>query len=366
MAQPAISLIDLLAELELEVADESKNISAVLRKCIPFGRRAGAPELRAWALRELKGYETGSQLPPYRRFSAPVAIDGLNPSGPYEGLYLQIHSPVVKAIRHHLPQPFDLTFTIDEIEAMIATAEARGEDELKLGPRSVPLLIAHLNRQLPRYHQITRLYYSVPVSSVRGVIGQVRTALAEFIDELQTEVDASGAIPPPKRTREALQAWMPWAINIYAENITAALPFSGDIVNNGSKTTIKGNKTKIDNESGTVVAASAHVSAGTQQGLDIEKVKEFSDFVRGLLPQLALSGPDQEDLEAALVEVVAAATATATEPSEDQHGRFRKAIDRTKTAIRRAAPGFAEKAAIGAADDLLIHAIEAGVHSFGL
>ena len=351
-------LVDLLSDLEVDVTDESKPVSGILRKCITFARRAEAVQLREWALRELKGYEPEDPLPPYRALSAPVLIDGFTPRMQYTGQYLQLASPPLKPIRHHLDRTVDLRFSIDEIEATVARADASGA--LQLGPDNVAALIGFINlRVVPAYCQVTGLYWSVPVSVVQGIIGQVRTALIEFVDELQSEVDASGTAPSPAKTRAILAHTMPWII---AENaVVTTIHHVGDNVTDSSKTTIKNNRTKVSENSGTVVAASAHVQAGTQQGINSEKLNEFASFIRQLAPTLNLAQEDQTELESAVTEVESAAA----DPNA-QLGPIRRRIERVKSAIGKGGPGFAQKAALGAADEVLAHLAEEGLHALGM
>ncbi|MGW2770034.1 AbiTii domain-containing protein [Streptomyces sp. NPDC001275] len=61
-----------LDRLEGDVLDESRPLAPILRQVITLGGHAHSEPLRAWALRELQGYEgTDVPIPDYRRISAP-------------------------------------------------------------------------------------------------------------------------------------------------------------------------------------------------------------------------------------------------------------------------------------------------------
>ncbi len=351
-------LVDLLAQIEADVIDESKPVSGILRTCVLLARRAKAPRLREWALKELEGYSPDDSCPPYRTFISPMYIDGYNP---FSRFTKQVISPLSAAgmpMKDLLSEPVNLQHSIDAIEAMVKEPG----DSIMLSPGNVAMLLTYLNHGLPNGGGITACYWSLPRTDVQAVLGQVRTSVMKFVDELQAEIEDSGEQPSPEETDAVLDRTMPWILQVNVGEVTAVASGNytqGDAV--GEKNVIKSNKTKVSKNSGTVVAASVNVTAGTQQGLDPTKVKEFADFIRSLMPQLALAAPEQAELDSALTEAEAAASAPG-----DQRGRFEKAIDRVKAVFGKAAPGFAKAAAVGATDALVVHAIEAGMHSAGL
>lgn len=351
-------LVDLLAQIEADVIDESKPVSGILLSCVRLARHAKAPRLREWALKELEGYSPDDTFPPYRTFRSPMYLDGHNPFSSFTKQVLSPASMIGRPMKDLINEPVNLWQSVGAIEAMV---NEPGEF-IMVSPGNIGLLLTYLNRGMPNGGSITACYWAVPKTDVAGVLGQVRTGVMKFVDELQAEIDDTGEQPSPEETDAVLDRAMPWIIQVNLGHGTATASenyVQGDAV--GEKNVIKGNKTKVSNNSGTVVTASAHVTAGTQNGLDPAKVKEFTDGIRTLIPGLALGEPDQTELESALTEVEAAAT----EPG-DQRGRFEKAIDRVKSVFAKAAPGFARAAAIGAADELVAHAIESGMHGIGL
>lgn len=360
MRDPSIKL---LADLEQDVFDETKPVAAALRKCVALAARVQAPELRDWALQELKGYQLGDTLPAYRSFPAPLKIDEFTPRGTFTGVMLSLHV-VPEPARSQLDRTVDLTDSIDEIEATLKH-HANGDEPIRFAPDNVAAIVSFLNQRIMRpYHQITQVYWAVSPATVQGVIGQVRTALTELVAELRSEVGASGSLPPPRRTKELVHDAMPWiAIETSQVTIVAASQntYTGDVMSDSSKTTITGNKTTIKDNSGTVVAASAHVQATATQGVDVAKVLEFAQYIRQVSPTLHLAEPDQRELESGVAEVEQAAGG----PAPDT-GRVRRGIERVKAAAGKAAPGLAQKMAITAADDVLVHLAETALHSAGM
>lgn len=354
MNRMTIALVDLLADLEDDITDETKGLAAVLRKCLRFARRAGAPQLGAWAILELKGYGPQDPLPPYRVLSVSPQYDAWTPRGRWTGQYLPIHGQNLAPLRPVLDRPLDLRFPIEELEACIAQADG---SVLKLGPANVARVISFLNQLMPEFCHVTAVYWPVPVSTARAILGQVRTALTEFVDELQSEVDATGAQPSARRTQAVLAETMPWII---AQSVTVNQN-TGDVMAESSKITIKDNTTKVSRNSGTVVAASAHVQLEAHGVIDPIAIKEFADLVRQLAPSLGLSAEDQSELESAVCE-----TESAAHGPDATKGFVRRGIQRAAAIVKHAGPGLAQKAVLGAADDLLVHLAEDGMHQIGM
>lgn len=349
-------LVDLLEQLEADVIDEAKPVSAILRTCIVIARLAKAPQLRQWALHELKGYSPEQEFPPYRTFSSPAYIDGYTPISKYKGVVLSPFSTAGWPIRHILTRPLNIEYPIDAIESFVAGSD----DVLHLTPQNLPALLTHLNQHSGADSPTTRLYWMLPKAELEGLLGQIRTSLTEFVDELMAEVESSGTAPSPEETKAVLGRAMPWIqINIgQLTTVTAQRYTRGDAV--GEKNIIKRNKTKISENFGTIVATSAHVKAVTQPALDLRAVKEFVTLIHTLTPQLDLAAPDQAELDDALTEIE-----TAAMESGYQHDGFLNALERSNAAIGKATTSFARKAALGATEDLANQAIDADPYMLG-
>lgn len=83
--------LSLAEQIQNDALDSGTSIGDALRKCIALGARAGSEELRAWAARELRGYEDGTDVPEYRKIAAPMVMDGLSGNHHFEGLQISTH-----------------------------------------------------------------------------------------------------------------------------------------------------------------------------------------------------------------------------------------------------------------------------------
>ncbi|MFE3826694.1 hypothetical protein [Streptomyces sp. NPDC059092] len=59
-----------LEQLERAVLDDTASLASALRQCLMLAGYAHHEELRAWALKELKGYPAADELPSYRKVPA--------------------------------------------------------------------------------------------------------------------------------------------------------------------------------------------------------------------------------------------------------------------------------------------------------
>lgn len=77
--------VGLLSQIEQDVLDERRPLSAALRRCMLLGSRTGSSQLREWATLELKGYPVRGEVPEYRVVHAGLHIDGVVPGGIVKG-----------------------------------------------------------------------------------------------------------------------------------------------------------------------------------------------------------------------------------------------------------------------------------------
>ncbi len=68
--------LTLLKQIERDVLT-SQPLADTLRKCVVLGGKAGSIELREWAIRELRGYDSKDDAPDYRTVGGPILADGL-------------------------------------------------------------------------------------------------------------------------------------------------------------------------------------------------------------------------------------------------------------------------------------------------
>jgi hypothetical protein len=194
--------------------------------------------LRTWALHELQGYENSDvPIPDYRRIPAPLMMDyaaGMGVVTGHQVSYFELPDFAQDALGNELR----LGTGVHQIESLIASHRDR---TVPLGPSMAADLAQLMSQQLGRH--ITRLYWSVHVSALEGVLDQIRTRLVQLVAELLAAMPRGD--PTPDQVDQVLQH-IP-SINITAgdnSSINVAAPIA--IANRGG-------------------SASASVTAGAQR-----------------------------------------------------------------------------------------------------
>jgi hypothetical protein len=196
--------------------------------------------LRTWALHELQGYENSDvPIPDYRRIPAPLMMDyaaGMGVVTGHQVSYFELPDFAQDALGNELR----LGTGVHQIESLIASHRDR---TVPLGPSMAADLAQLMSQQLGRH--ITRLYWSVHVSALEGVLDQIRTRLVQLVAELLAAMSRGQQDPTPDQVDQVLQH-IP-SINITAgdnSSINVAAPIA--IANRGG-------------------SASASVTAGAQR-----------------------------------------------------------------------------------------------------
>ncbi|MER6524348.1 MULTISPECIES: hypothetical protein [unclassified Streptomyces] len=190
-----------LDRLEGDVLDESRPLAPILRQVITLGGHAHSEPLRAWALRELQGYEgTDVPIPDYRRISAPLVMDGL------AGMYQFREQPVSMFdlpdfARDSLGGELRLGQGVGQIESLIAGNPGQ---TVQLGPAMAADLAVFMSQNSPR--QVLRLYWAVHPSALEGILDQVRTRLVQLVGELRAAMPQGQKDPTPDQVAQALQS----------------------------------------------------------------------------------------------------------------------------------------------------------------
>ena len=110
----------LLEQIEDDSLDGKKSVADALRKCIALGGRAGNEELRAWASRELQGYEKPDDVPDYRIVAAPLVIDGVAGFNYVTRQQISAHDLPDAAQEAGISETLHLTSGVGELEEMPA------------------------------------------------------------------------------------------------------------------------------------------------------------------------------------------------------------------------------------------------------
>lgn len=191
-----------------DAAGSAVPLTELLRKVRVLAHRAKAPELDAWAKQELEGYDGRDALPPYRGpLAAAVFGDFTGYAGSYQRKVPLALSHLPKELRHaSLFQNF-VVQGVSEIENVIREVEAAGLTEVNVGWSQENVVI--LNQliesgklTLVPMHYIEKIYATLSLWTLSGVLDTVRTRLLELLMELETmsPEPSSGqdpALPPP-------------------------------------------------------------------------------------------------------------------------------------------------------------------------
>jgi hypothetical protein len=165
--------------------------------------------LRTWALHELQGYENSDvPIPDYRRIPAPLMMDFVAGMGIVRNHQVSFFD-LPDFARDDLGDELRLGIGIRQIESLIATHRDR---TVPLGPPMAAGLAQMMSQQSGR--QVVRLYWSVHVSALEGVLDQVRTRLVQLVAELKAAMPHGQQDPTPDQVDQVLR-------HIPSINITA-------------------------------------------------------------------------------------------------------------------------------------------------
>ncbi|WP_181785127.1 AbiTii domain-containing protein [Streptomyces phytophilus] len=198
-----------LEQLERAVLDDSTSLASALRRFIMLAGYAHHDELRSWALKELEGYASTDELPPYRQVPAAleVAWDLNLPGRIITGQTRRI-SP------SDLPQPArdrgigesaPIRQGVRELAAIVASSE-KG---VRLSPPGAAeyatLMTRHQHQQGQWAIDCTSLHWDLSVPSIEGVLDHIRTRLTQFVAEVRTSMPSGQQDPNSDQIESAAQ-----------------------------------------------------------------------------------------------------------------------------------------------------------------
>lgn len=191
----------LLAQIEAEVVGDGP-LAPTLRKCIVLGGQAGSAELRAWATRELKGYGADDDVPEYRTVGAPLLADAVTGNTIVTRQRIGRFS-LPEFAQDDIEEKYTFAQGIGGLEALIDQSADKGYLDLSLP------MAAELGRMMDHvsdnpYQQITGLYWTVSTASVRGIVDQVKTTLAELVAELRAGLPDEADVPTAAAADQAV------------------------------------------------------------------------------------------------------------------------------------------------------------------
>ncbi len=208
--------------------DRTAPLGQLLRTCMVLAIRIKAGQLREWAKAELHGYPD-FEVPDYRKVCAPIMqiiqnMYGRSTTHPFDP------SGLPTEIRQHLNEIVPLNQSVDALEALVAEAETN-QRQIELEVFAAPAYRNMWNRRPDRNYDIVALYWTLNPSVIRGVLGQIRSVLTEFVAELRAEVGDSDQLPSAAQAVELLRNLVgPTVINNL--NVYTDRAQSGDVVTN--------------------------------------------------------------------------------------------------------------------------------------
>jgi len=192
----------LLAAVQRDVLD-GKPLADVLRKCILLGSVSGSAELRAWATKELKGYDDAAELPDYRRVSAQICADAVTGNSWVQRQSIGL-SMLPEWAREHIDNRVPLFGGVGELQSLYDGARASGKNPQTSLP-GWEVIAAEMDRVSPNpFQHIHALYWVISPSGIAGVLDAVKTALTEILAELGATMPADQDTPTADQVTNAL------------------------------------------------------------------------------------------------------------------------------------------------------------------
>lgn len=201
----ALTKPSLLTQIE-DALLNGRPVADVLRQLIVLGGRVGSPELRGWATRELRGYDPRKpqDLPAYRKVSGILQLDAIVGFNQISGRQIapeEIPEELPDDVRDSFSNEVPFHQGIGEIESLVTAKNGF----VRLSPPAADSLARYMDRRNGVAHQqIQRIYWSVSVTSIRGIVDLVKTRLAELLGELREVTPDGGDTPTPAQAAQAV------------------------------------------------------------------------------------------------------------------------------------------------------------------
>lgn len=157
--------------------------------------------MRDWAARELRGYDSDAQLPPYRRVAAPLTMDAVTMHGIIRGQQI---SPMELPdfARNSITHDLEMRQGIGEIEQLVSS-RPQG-DVVKLAPAGASDLVAYMNAEGQWSGRIERMYWAVSPVTLVSIVDQVRTTLTVLVSEINANTPTGAETPPSEVATRAI------------------------------------------------------------------------------------------------------------------------------------------------------------------
>lgn len=178
-----------------KVPGESSSLASLLRRYVTLGNDPDFAQVRAWARRELQGYDDAAldDLPAYRLVETPpkgLEVDAEGSGWKTRGEPVDDHG-LPEACRAWVPERVPLRHGVDEIESLIA-ARTRFDHFIAVSPphaEEIALLLTEKGRPSGGAFTVTAVYWSVPYAALSGLLDRIRDQLSQLVAE-------AGAVMP--------------------------------------------------------------------------------------------------------------------------------------------------------------------------
>lgn len=188
----------LIAVIERDLLD-GKPLADLLRKCVVLAGQAGSPELRQWATRELRGYDTGVDVPNYRKAHLGIYIDAITGRSWVKGQQVNPAS-LPEFCRDLISEEVPMMQGVGDLEAIAATGESA-----RIPLPSWDVIGQAIDQATGNpFQQTHAIYWSVTSAALAGVLDNVRTTLAELVAELRVSVPRDQETPTPEQVSQAV------------------------------------------------------------------------------------------------------------------------------------------------------------------
>ncbi len=186
--------LTLLEQIERDVLT-SQPLADTLRKCVVLGGKAGSIELREWATRELRGYDSKDDAPDYRTVGAAILADGVTGNAIVKRQQIAASS-IPNVTQEEISNQYTFLEGIGALEAAAASADRSDNGFVYLSLPMASEIGSLMDEESGnRFQRITALYWSISGVAIHGVIDQVRTTLAELVAEMRAGTPSSSALP---------------------------------------------------------------------------------------------------------------------------------------------------------------------------
>ena len=222
--------LTLLEQIEHDVLT-SKPLADTLRKCVVLGGKAGSIELREWATRELRGYDSKDDAPDYRTVGTLILADGVTGNAIVKRQQIAVSS-IPNFTQEEISNQYTFLEGIGTLEAAAASADRSENGFVNLSlPRASEIGSLMDEESGNRFQRITALYWSISGVAIHGVLDQVRTTLAELVAEMRAGTPSSSALPTAGVANQA--------VNVAVQGKSARVTVQSAHVSEGSSANLR-------------------------------------------------------------------------------------------------------------------------------